>query len=152
MPAVLLAMGTFLLTGCAAQVFYTQVLPPPHAVAPRRVEDVQVFVVTPPTAPHVNVGLFQVTGGMDAMDSNAQVARLRAEAAARGCDAVVITAIEHQSSKDTRANVQGSCVVYDDPASATKSVGGCPAAPAPAPAAAVASPAAAGTASGPVTH
>jgi hypothetical protein len=113
--AFALVVGAVLLSGCPAEVYYTQLLAPPHPLAPRRAEDVQVLVVTPPSAPHVDIGLFQVTSGVDATDSNAMVARLRAEAAARGCDAVLITSIDHQAPKDARPNVQGSCVVFDVP-------------------------------------
>ena len=111
--------GTLLLTGCPAAVFYTHLAEPPHPLTPHRVEDVQVLVVTPPAAPHVDVGLFQVTSGQDAPTAKEMVARLRAEAAALGCDAVLITAIDNQASRDVRASVHGSCIVYKQPPPAT---------------------------------
>jgi hypothetical protein len=105
--------GTLLLAGCTtAAVFYTHLAEPPHPLTPHRVEDVEVLVVTPPTAPHVDVGLFQVTSGQDAPTAKDRVARLRAEAAAIGCDAVLITGVENQATRDSRPSVQGSCIVY----------------------------------------
>ncbi len=115
MAAAGLVVGALMLAGCPAEVYYTQLLPPPRPLVPRRVEDVQVLVVTPPPEPHVDIGLLQVTSGIDATDSTAMVARLRAEAAVRGCDAVLVTSIDNQSPKDARPNVQGSCVVFEVP-------------------------------------
>jgi hypothetical protein len=111
--------GALVLAGCQATVFYTQLVPPPHAMAPHRVEDVEVLVVTPPVAPHVDVGLLQVTTGDGARTSTQMVARLRAEAAALGCDALLITGVENQAGRYSRPSMQGSCVVYKTPQPAT---------------------------------
>jgi len=119
--AVVILGGVLGLVGCQpATVYYTQLLTPPHAMTPHRVEDVEVLVVTPPAAPHVDVGILQVTTGDDARTSTAMVARLRSEAAARGCDALLITTVESQAPGRTgRPSIQGSCVVYKTPSAAT---------------------------------
>jgi hypothetical protein len=126
--------GALPLVGCPADVYYTQLLRPPHPLVPRRAEDVQLLVVTPPSAPHVNIGLLQVTSGIDATDTTAMVARLRAEAAAHGCDAVLVTSINNQTPKNARPDVQGSCIVYElPPANAPPPAGAAASAPAAAP-------------------
>jgi hypothetical protein len=99
--------------GCIpAEVYYTPLLRPPRALVPRRAEDVQLLVVTPPSAPHLDIGLLQITEGYDVPDSDALVTRLRAEAGARGCDAVLVTSIENQAPKNARPSIHGSCIVY----------------------------------------
>ena len=112
----MIVFGGLLLAGCPAQVYYTGLLTPPRPLARRRPEDVELFVVTPPARPHTDIGLYQVTAGVDASDSTAMIQRLRAEAAARGCDAIVVTSIDHQASEDIAPNVQASCVIYNQPA------------------------------------
>jgi hypothetical protein len=121
-----IVFGGLLLAGCPAQVYYTGLLAPPHPLAPRRPEDVELLVVTPPARPHTNIGLYQIVAGSDTDDSAAMIQRLRTEAAARGCDAILVTSIDNQASKYTASNVQASCVVYNQPAVPTS-----PAAPAP---------------------
>jgi hypothetical protein len=106
--------GALVLGGCqSALVYYTELQPAPRKMVAHRVEDVEVLVVTPPAVPHVNVGLLQVTKGDDANTSTAMVARMRASAAALGCDAILITSVENQSpGRFGRPSMQGSCVVY----------------------------------------
>ena len=114
--AAVIVLGGLLLAGCPAQVYYTGLLAPPHPLAPRRPEDVELLVVTPPARPHTDIGLYQIVAGSDADDSGAMIRRLRAEAAARGCDAILLTSIDNQASKYAASNIQASCVVYNQPA------------------------------------
>jgi hypothetical protein len=106
--------SAMLLGGCQpATIYYTALLSPPHAMAPHRAEDVEVFVVTPPAAPHVNVGLLEITTGDDLRTAKQMVARLRAEAAALGCDALLIMSIQNQApGRYGRPSMHASCVVY----------------------------------------
>jgi hypothetical protein len=129
-PAAVIVFGGLLLAGCPAQVYYTGLLKPPRPLAPRRPEDVELFVVTPPARPHTDIGLYQITAGVDASSSTEMIQRLRTEAAARGCDAILVTSVDHQASEETAPNVQASCVIYNQPV--------VPAAAAPAPPAATA--------------
>jgi hypothetical protein len=129
--AAVLMFGGLLLAGCPAQVYYTGLIAPPRPLAPRRPEDVELLVVTPPARPHTNVGLYQIIAGSDADDSRAMIQRLRAEAGARGCDAILITSIDNQSSKYTASNIQASCIVYNQPSVPAPPAAPAPAAPAP---------------------
>jgi hypothetical protein len=129
--AAMIVLGGLLLAGCPAQVYYTGLLAPPRPLAPRRPEDVELLVVTPPARPHTNIALYQVIAGSDADDSGAMIQRLRTEAAARGCDAILITSIDNQASKYTASNIQASCVVYNQPAAPASPVAPAPAAPPP---------------------
>jgi hypothetical protein len=146
--AAVIVFAGLLLAGCPAQVYYTGLLAAPRPLAPRRPEDVELFVVTPPARPHTDIGLYQVTAGIDASDATAMIQRLRTEAAARGCDAILVTSIDHQASEDIAPNVQASCIIYNQPAvqaAATPALAApAPPAPAPHPPAAPAAPAPAG--------
>ncbi len=105
------------LGGCSpATVYYRQLVQAPHAMVARPAENVEVLVVTPPAAPHVDVGLLQVTTGDGVHTSVEMMARLRMAAAELGCDALLITSVENQApGRYGRPSMQGSCVVYTSP-------------------------------------
>lgn len=87
-----------------------------------RIEDVQVLAVTPPSAAHTDIGLYQIDPGFsmrshgDDYEIPPLIARLRADAAARGCDAVLVTSVAY-AARDRKPTVQASCVVYNRPVS-----------------------------------
>jgi hypothetical protein len=108
----------FSTAGCAGRLFYTPLVSSPRPLAPRAIEDVEVFAVSPPPRPLVNVGLFQLISGLDNASIQAMVARIRSDAAARGCDAILITSIDHYRSQNHSPSIQASCVVFTDAGSA----------------------------------
>jgi hypothetical protein len=108
--------GAPLLFGCANAVYYTQLQPAPRVLKPHAPEDLEILAVTPPSRPHRDIGLFQVVQS-DA-DNQDAMTTLRARAAAKGCDAITITSIDHRKNRYQSPNIQASCVVYEQPATA----------------------------------
>jgi hypothetical protein len=108
----------FSTAGCAGTLFYTPLVSSPRPLPPRAIEDVEVFAVSPPPRPLVNLGLFQLIAGIDDASIQAMVARIRSDAAARGCDAILITSVDHYRSQNHSPSIQASCVVYTDAGSA----------------------------------
>lgn len=104
--------GALLVAGCAPQVFYTPVVRSPRPLTARPVEEVETFLVTPPSRPHTDVGVLQVTGA--GFGTKELIRVLRARAARVGCDALLITSIDLRVSDATSPSIQGSCVVYND--------------------------------------
>ena len=107
--------------GCVELVEYTPVNAPPHAMPPRPPAAVQLYTSIAPARPHLDVGLIEVTRQWaDAPDqATAEIlSSLRAEAAARGCDAVVLLGI---STRGNLKQLQATCIVYTDVAPALSS-------------------------------
>jgi hypothetical protein len=111
------------LSGCAHHaVHYTPLFAPPHPLAPRPVEKVELYLATPPARPHVDVGMLQVEMYAFPNDKTAPAivqqmfALLKQKAAQVGCDAVLVTSIDRHASRHHSPSVQASCVVYNDAA------------------------------------
>jgi hypothetical protein len=111
------------LAGCAPAVYYTPLVAPPHPLAPRPVEKVDVYLVTPPARPHVDVGIVQVVlwgevDGQNVVDT--LLGLIKEKAAEVGCDAVLVTSIDRQgrpaphSAAPDGPSIQGSCVAYKE--------------------------------------
>jgi len=105
--------AALLVAGCAPKVFYTPVVRSPRRLTARPIEEVETFLITPPSRPHTNVGLLQVSAG-DEYTTKEMLRDLRARAARIGCDAVLITSIDQRVTRHTSASIQGSCIVYND--------------------------------------
>ena len=71
-----------------------------------------MFVVTPPPRPHVDLGLVQVIRGNNHETLDQMLGTLRAQAAERGCDAVVVTMVDARATKHSPLSVEGSCEIY----------------------------------------
>jgi hypothetical protein len=80
------------LVGCAeTTVTYTPLNAPPHELAARRPEQVQVFSSTPPERPHVDVGLISVQEGTGGIETPATLIwALRKSGGEKGCDALLL--------------------------------------------------------------
>jgi hypothetical protein len=76
-----------------------------------------MFVVTPPPRPHVDLGLLQVIRGNNEQTLDQMLGTLRAQAAERGCDAVVVTMVDARAARYSPLSVEGSCEIYTPPAS-----------------------------------
>jgi hypothetical protein len=100
--------------GCAGSVEYVQVTTPPRTLFARAPERVDLFLVTPPARPHTDVGLLQAIPAANGDSLQDLSLLLRGAAAARGCDAVLVTMIDVRYTNKTPQTVQGSCEVYTD--------------------------------------
>ena len=145
--ALTLLVLTF--AGCGHSLEYTALNKSPHGMSRRAPETVEVFLTQQPTRPAVEVGYFEIeqqtatSGGTTEM-----VAKLREEAAALGCDALVISephdriqgyAAQHQGTVTTTGAAYGRyqgtstgtvsavrshravCLVFTDEATASSS-------------------------------
>jgi len=102
--------------GCADTTYYTPLVMPSRAIVPKPAAEVKVLTAMPPEQTFQIVGTLQVIEGSEDFDINRMVGELREHAASVGCDAVVITSVDRRSNRYTQSSVQGSCVVYLQPA------------------------------------
>jgi hypothetical protein len=97
-------LSVVLLAACGGGVPYTASNAPPHAMTARTPESVEVFAQAPQRE-HVEVGSY-ATSPSNA-DKTAVMRHLRAEAADKGCDALVV-------SGTNEAGYKATCIVYRD--------------------------------------
>lgn len=116
-----LAALFLLAAGCADQIVYVPIVAPPHQPAARTAAQVELFVLTPSPRPHVDVGMLQVIRGANGETVTQMLSIMRAQAAMRGCDAIVVTMIDARATKNVPASVEGSCEIYTDPRPAPNS-------------------------------
>ncbi|HXJ22548.1 MAG TPA: SH3 domain-containing protein [Polyangia bacterium] len=112
--------------GCASTnpVMYMQINPPPRPMVPRPFEQVDMFLVTPPSRPHVDVAMLQAfgwPGASDPIQLQMMLGQLLEGAAQRGCDAVLVTMIDARYGRYSTSSVQGSCELYTDARAEQKS-------------------------------
>ena len=157
-PRILL--GLFLAAAaaaCGTNIDYIPLNSPPHAMAPRAPESVELFTTSPPQRPYVEVGAIESQQQQMSTDSVEDIyAKMREAAAERGCDGLVIVAsndatevngsMSHGNgyvSSRTLKGYRATCIVWTDAAPAapaTAPAAPAPAAPPPAPAPAQAAP------------
>jgi hypothetical protein len=114
---VVLVLACLLGAGCADTTYYTPLVTPSRPLVPKPAEAVAVLTATPPGRAFQIVGTLQVIeGGGQDFEINRMLEELRGQAAAVGCDAVLITLVDRRSNRYTESSVQGSCVVYPQPA------------------------------------
>jgi hypothetical protein len=123
----LLVSGALLVAGCGTFVEFTPINSPPHLLSPRSPESVEMLSSGSPARPHVDVALLEVeqTHSFNEEGTGLMIRRLREQAAAMGCDAVVLGGVtDHQGAQPGSGwdlldpgstKRQATCVVYDDP-------------------------------------
>ena len=114
--ALALTLG---LAACGTTIHQIPTNSPPHALAPRPPETVEVFTATPPPRPYVEIAFFeaQPASQLSFDDANAVFAKLRAQAAETGCDGLIITGpsdrvVGDRHQVDTLHGFAGTCIVY----------------------------------------
>ena len=111
-----LALG---LTACGTTIHQISTNAPPHQLAARPPESVEVFTATQPPRPFVEVAYFeaQQESQISLDDSNAVFAKLRQQAGQAGCDGIIING-PNDSVVGDRRNVStlhgfaATCIVY----------------------------------------
>jgi hypothetical protein len=85
----------------------------PRPMTPRPVESVEIFSSGPPTRAHKDVSVL-VARGNEGDDT--RIAKLREEAAANGCDAVVLgnTSDTYVGHGRSEGQFSATCIVYTD--------------------------------------
>ena len=102
-------LGTLLAGGCGSRLYYTPLVASPRPLSSKPVSEVQVIAVTAPARMLTTVGIFQVTHGFLPETAATEIAQIRADAARRGCDAILVTSIDNQ-----HLSVQAGCIVFTD--------------------------------------
>ena len=112
-----LGLGTFalLVVGCAPEVQYVPVLPAPRQLYVRGPAQVDLFMVTAPPRPHLDIGMLTFVWADSEREPVQQMLNfVRAAAGQHGCDALLVTRVAVSPSGSKRADIEGSCEVYTD--------------------------------------
>jgi hypothetical protein len=124
-PLLSVALSGALLGGCGTFVDFTPINTPPHALQPRSNESVEVLA-SPPARPHVDVALVEVeqTHSLNEQGTGLMIQRMREQAAAIGCDAIVLRGVtDHQGAEPGSGwdlldpgstKREATCIVYSD--------------------------------------
>ena len=110
-------MFALLVAGCAAaEVRYLPMLPAPRQLYVHEPAQVEVFVVTPPPRPHLDIGMLSFAWAGSENETVQQMMNLvRAAAAQHGCDALLVTRVNVRSvGFSSPGTIEGSCEVYTD--------------------------------------
>ena len=118
--------GSAPLAGCGTYTSFTPINSPPHEMTRRPASRIQVFSSGPPRRPYVDVAVIEVeqTHSLNEQGEALMIRRIREQAGAIGCDAVVLGGttdhngaqpgsgwdlIDPGSTKQT-----ATCIVYED--------------------------------------
>ena len=124
---LLVVLSGALVGGCGTFVDFTPINDPPHPLRARSAASVEVLSSGAPARPHVDVALVEVeqTHSLNEQGTGLMIQRMREQAAAIGCDAIVLNGVtDHQGAQpgsgwdlvDPGATKrEATCVVYDDP-------------------------------------
>jgi len=123
----LLALAGFApLAGCGTYTSFTPINSPPHELTSRPSCQIEVFSSGPPSRPYVDVAVIEVeqTHSFNEQGAALMIRRIRAQAGAIGCDAVVLGGItDHNGAQpgtglyllDPGSTKQtATCIVYKD--------------------------------------
>jgi len=103
---------TLLAGGCGSTLYYTPLVASPRPLSSKLVSEVQVIAVTAPARTLTTVGIFQVIQGFADETAATEIAQIRADAARRGCDAILVTSVDNRMPQ--RLSVQAGCIVFTD--------------------------------------
>jgi len=115
-----------LLAGCGTTIRTTTINPAPHAMQPRPPASVQIYSSGPPQLPYVDVAYLEAeqTTSLSVHDTPEMLANLRKQAAAMGCDGVVLGGITHSADSvvsvaadvsSSRKGITATCIMFLPP-------------------------------------
>jgi hypothetical protein len=115
-------MFALLVVGCAAEVRYVPLLPAPRQLYVRGPAQVELFMVTPPLRPHLDIGMLSLAwADSESQTVQQMIDRVRAAAGQHGCDAFLVTraiarpeGIARPKGVSRLSSIEGSCEVYTD--------------------------------------
>lgn len=93
------------LAACAPLTTFVKTSASPKAMAARPVDGVAVFTTTAPDRPYVEVGIISANARVGLPDRAKLLKAIRAEAAAQGCEALIV-------SSGTSDLAEGTCIVF----------------------------------------
>jgi hypothetical protein len=109
-----MVLFTSLVLGCENLALqWVPLSPPPHPVASKPAQQVELFTAHAPTRAYEEVGIIQVQRSGYAETSPGELLeRLRSEAGMHGCDGLVITGYNAVGDRWATTGYRGTCVVY----------------------------------------
>lgn len=108
--ALVLVLGSVVLTGCSVSSSFVRANEPPHTLAPRPDDAVEIFVSGPPQRPFIDLGMIRASSYCDSMYNPGRQAvldEIRHRAALQGCDGVILS----RGGPGACAG-SGICIVY----------------------------------------
>ena len=116
MRSTFLALSLLTTAGCTHEFTYTKLNDPPHALTPRRMEDVEVFRGQPPGREDVEIGFIETLKprvNRDAEISPTIVDHFRKKAGELGCEFIVLESKQPVNAPPARADrFRAACIVY----------------------------------------
>ena len=113
---ILFAFAALPLLACTVTFTYTKLSDPPHALSPRRAQDVQIVEGQPTERAYVEVGLIEArrsTFGGGGEMSPRHVDLFRAKAAELGCDVIVFHGKQPvNAAAPSEKRDRAACLVY----------------------------------------
>jgi hypothetical protein len=87
-----LVLSAAAIAGCGTYVGVTEINPAPVAMTARSSRSVEVYASGPPARPHTDVAIIEAeqTHSLNEQSTGLMIRRMREQAAAMGCDAIVL--------------------------------------------------------------
>jgi len=112
------------IAACGSSIRATEINSAPRPLAARTPESVEVFTSGAPMRPHMDLAYYeaQQASEFSSDDTREFIVKIRAAAAQRGCDGVVVGGITHETTRtifdehQARSNkgMTATCIVYTD--------------------------------------
>ena len=86
---------------CGSSIRATEINPAPRPLAARTPESVEVFTSGAPARPHMDLAFYeaQQSSEFSSDDTREFIVKMRAAAAQRGCDGLVVGGITHETTR-----------------------------------------------------
>jgi hypothetical protein len=120
---VTLIATALIVCGCGTDVHYTALVRTPRGDA-RSPESVKVYLSSPPSRPHRDIGLLEAEQSSEfSLDSTRDMIRKMRERAARiGCDAIFVKGVGSNTNRflgvsdspSSTKTITATCIRYDD--------------------------------------
>jgi hypothetical protein len=122
MVRFLIALSLLGTLGCGWHVSYVRLNAPPHTLASRPPETVEMFVSSAPQRPFIDVGMIEAS--RSTWYGKEPLTALREEAADQGCDGVIVlgandSVVPLPHGYAASVGYRGSCIAWADGVSAS---------------------------------
>jgi hypothetical protein len=117
MRTAALLLAVIATTGCmadlkpSAEVGFIPTNAPPRELAPRAPEAVRIYTSARPAGAYLEVGAFDAFADSTWTRAGFVFARMRAEAAAHGCEGLIVAPHDRTYQRMTLAGYQATCIV-----------------------------------------
>lgn len=120
LSVLVVSVGATLVSGCSASFSWMSLNQAPRTARARPAAEVEMFTASKPTRPFVEVGLITASRGSIGPSELDMLEGLRAQAATRGCDGVVVSDRDKGAIADKAgaieytASVRAVCIFYKE--------------------------------------